>query len=163
MKLKHLTALLLLAAVFLFAFSERNTKKHDPAEVKAIIDKKNTELEELYLAGKIEEASLHFAEDMIQMPLNQPPMVGREDYVKRWKEVMQFGKWTFDFMVQEVRVSGDQAVELGAYTLKFEPNDGAPFPNISDEGNYLVLWEYRDKDWHIVWDAPVSSLPCPQM
>lgn len=30
---------------------------------------------------------------------------------------------------------------------------------MNDQGNYIVLWENIDRDWKIVWDAPVSDMP----
>ena len=132
-----------------------------PEEIMLIIDRKNSELEQLYRQAKIEEAALHFSNEVIQMPPNDAIINGKEEYISRWKESAAMGTWEFDLNVQEVKASGNLAVERGAYTLGFTPNEDSPMPAFTDEGNYVVLWEKIDGDWKIVWDAPVSSVPIP--
>lgn len=132
-----------------------------PEEIMMIIDRKNKEIEQLYMEGKIEEASEHFAPNVIQMPPNQPIINGKEEYISRWKESAAMGAWEFDLKVQEVKASGNLAVERGTFTLGFTPNENSPIPAMTDEGNYVVLWEKIDGDWKIVWDAPVSTVPIP--
>ncbi|WP_431160164.1 YybH family protein [Flagellimonas beolgyonensis] len=131
------------------------------AAVKEIIDAKNAQVVAWYAAGEIDSAATVFAENSIQMPPNQPPLVGIEGYKAGWKQNVQFGKWEFDLKTTEVKASGDLATELGTYTLTFTPNETSPIPAMTDEGNYVVLWEKIDGDWKIVWDAPVSTVPMP--
>ena len=129
------------------------------AKIKSIIDKYNAEIVEAYANGDIDKAASHFAADAIQMPPNQPALIGNDAYKEAWKQNVQFGKWTFDLEAVEVRAVDNIAVERGKYTLKFEPKPGSPIPPIDDRGNYVVLWEKLDDEWKIVWDAPVSELP----
>ena len=82
---------------------------------------------------------------------------------RQWEQSFEFGIWDFDFEVQEVRVSGNQAVELGKYSLEFTPKGNSPIPEFEDRGNYLVLWEKKEGDWKIVWDAPVSTKSSQEM
>ncbi len=72
---------------------------------------------------------------------------------------MQFGIWEFTLNTKEVKGANNIAVELGEYTLKFTPNENSPIPQMSDKGNYVVLWEKIDGEWKAVWDAPVSEVP----
>ncbi|TRZ46346.1 YybH family protein [Robertkochia solimangrovi] len=130
-------------------------------QVKTIIDNKNKQIQQWYATGMIDSVAMYFTEDCIQLPPNQPPLVGRDNLIKGWKQNIQFGKWIFDLRVQEVKASGDLATELGQYTLTFEPYENAPIPAMSDKGKYVVLWEKTEGDWKIVWDAPVSELPLP--
>lgn len=130
-------------------------------ELRNIINQKNTTLEQLYANGQIDSAATFFAEDVIQMPPNAPAMKGIEAYKEDWKKSISMGKWLFDLEAQEVRRSGPMAVELGTYTLRFEPNEDSPMPGFKDHGHYLVLWEKHNDEWKIVWDAPVSEVPLP--
>lgn len=130
-------------------------------ELKILINQKNKMLEELYASGNIDSAVQFFASNMIQMPPNAPAIRGKEAFVNEWNKAVSVGKWIFDLEAQEVRRSGPMAVELGTYTLKFEPGEHAPIPEHTDTGHYVVLWEKQDDDWKIVWDAPVSEVPIP--
>ncbi len=135
--------------------------EESPEDIMKIIDETNKEIEALYREGNIDEAATHFASNAIQFPPNQPPIMGIEEYKSRWKESAAMGLWNFDLQVQEVKSSGNLAVERGKYTLTFEPNEGTPIPPMSDEGNYVVLWEKIDGEWKVLWDAPVSTVPMP--
>ncbi len=141
--------------------AEEQSDTDSSENVKQIIEEKNAQLEAWYKAGMIDSAATHFADNTIQMPPHQPALVGIEQYKESWKQSVQFGQWEFDLQTQEVKQSGDLAVELGKYTLTFTPNEDSPIPAINDKGNYVVLWEKINGDWKIVWDAPVSELPLP--
>ena len=130
-------------------------------KIKEIIDTKNALAEKWYAAAEIDSVATIFAENSIQMPPNQPPLVGLKNYKASWKQNAQFGNWQFDLKTKEVKASGDLATELGTYTLTFTPNETSPIPAMTDMGNYVVLWEKIDGDWKIVWDAPVSTVPMP--
>ena len=88
----------------------------------------------------------------------------REALREGWKQAAQCGKWDFTLKVQDVAVNGHIAVERGKYTLKFSAGPEAPPGLVSyeDKGNYVVFWRMEsDKQWRVVWDAPVSELPLP--
>lgn len=130
-------------------------------DLRALINQKNNTLEQLYADGDIDSAATYFADNVIQLPPNAPAMKGIEAYTEDWKKSISMGKWLFNFEAQEVKRSGPMAVELGTYTLKFEPNENAPMPGFDDHGHYVVLWEKQNDEWKIVWDAPVSEVPLP--
>ncbi|TLF42571.1 YybH family protein [Maribacter aurantiacus] len=138
---------------------EMQSGKEYSEEIKEIIMAKNAEIEKLYAEGMIDSAATHFAEDCIQLPPNQPAIIGNENYKAAWKQNMQFGTWEFDLNTEKVKASGDLATEYGSYSLTFSPNENSPIPAMEDMGNYVVLWEKIDDDWKVLWDAPVSSVP----
>ncbi|KAA2215846.1 YybH family protein [Maribacter flavus] len=140
---------------------EMQSGKEYSEEIKEIIMAKNAEIEKLYAEGMIDSAATHFAEDCIQLPPNQPAIIGNENYKAAWKQNMQFGTWEFDLNTEKVKASGDLATEYGSYSLTFSPNENSPIPAMEDMGNYVVLWEKIDDDWKVLWDAPVSSVPMP--
>ena len=167
MKNQALFNLIILIAFMTF-FSCQETKNYEEPnssdyseQIKKIIDEKNAQIQSWYAAGLIDSVALHFADNCIQMPPNQPALVGIESFKEAWNQNIQFGKWEFELLAQEVKASGDIATELGKYTLSFTPNENSPIPTIVDKGNYVVLWEKINDDWKIVWDAPVSELSIP--
>lgn len=130
-------------------------------QIKQIIDAKNAKIQAWYSTGLIDSVATHFAEDCIQMPPNQPPLIGNENFKAAWKQNIKFGKWEFDLKTEKVKAIGNLATELGTYSLSFTPNENSPIPPIVDKGSYVALWEKINNDWKIVWDAPVSELPLP--
>lgn len=128
-------------------------------DVKGIIDRTNKDIAMQYARGDVDAVVSHFSESAWQMPPNQPPSVGREAIRQYWRQAVQWGKWEFSFDVQTVDVSGNMAIERGKYTLRFTAGANAPFPSLTDHGNYLVEWR-RDADgqWRAVADAPVSDV-----
>ncbi|UWX54228.1 hypothetical protein NYZ99_14810 [Maribacter litopenaei] len=77
-------------------------------EIKQIIMAKNAEIEKLYAEGMIDSAATHFAEDCIQLPPNQPAIIGNENYKAAWKQNIQFGAWDFELNTEKVKASGDR-------------------------------------------------------
>jgi ketosteroid isomerase-like protein len=159
-----LISLTILGFLTFWSCQETGIVKEQPNEeysqkVRKIIEEKNAQIVAAYSSGLIDSAALHFANNSIQMPPNQPALIGLENYKKAWNQNMQFGKWEFDLQTQEVKANGHLAVELGKYTLSFTPNENSPIPAMKDKGNYVVLWEKINEDWKVMWDAPVSELP----
>ena len=134
----------------------------EPTDVRAVIEARNADFERWYAAGEIDSAAMMFADDAWQMPPNQPPLVGRDEYREFWSRAAGWGLWAFDLRTEDVAAAGRIAVERGSYSLRFLPNDSAPegMEPIEDEGNYVVYWRLDpDGIWRAVWDAPVSSKP----
>jgi ketosteroid isomerase-like protein len=131
------------------------------AAFKKIVDEKNALAENWYKAGNIDSLVPMFADNVVQLPPNQPATVGIENFRKGWAQSFAWGTWNFSIKASEVKANGDLGVELGKYTLSFEPNETSPIPAIKDTGNYVVHWQKINNDWKIVWDAPVSTVPLP--
>jgi len=132
----------------------------DPSEneeVRQYIDERNEQVEQWLAEGLIDSVVTVFAVDVVQIPPHSEPVVGIDAFRENWKQGFDAGTWDFDFKVEEVKVSGDLAVERGSYTLDFAPKPNAPMPAFKDQGNYVAVWERKDGQWKIVWDAPVSS------
>jgi ketosteroid isomerase-like protein len=155
--------IIFVASVFLTSCANQQIKEDVPvanqsAVLKKIVDEKNTQVETWYRTGNLDSLCTIFADNVVQMPPNQPPIIGIENFRKSWAQSFQFGKWNFELETQEVKANGDLGVELGKYTLSFEPNPGSPIPPIKDTGNYVVHWEKINNVWKAVWDAPVSTV-----
>lgn len=135
----------------------------DKEALKKLINEKNVRISGFYKKGMVDSLATFFTKHSIQMIPNQKPIMGAEEYKKSWGELMQFGTWDFKLEAVEVKASGNIAVELGKYSLEFTPNENSPIPQMSDKGNYMVLWEKIEGKWQVIWDAPVSELPLPSL
>lgn len=131
----------------------------DPSEneVRQYIEERNLQLEQWLAEELLDSVVTVFTVDMVQMPPHSEPVVGIEAFRDNWKQGFEAGTWKFDFEVEEVKVSGDLAVERGSYTLDFTPGPNAPMPAFKDKGNYIAVWERNDGHWKLAWEAPVSS------
>ena len=127
-------------------------------ELKKFVDARNAQAEEWYRNGNVDSLSSIFADNLVQMPPNQPPIIGIENFRKSWAQSFQWGKWNFTLKSQQVKASGNLGIELGKYVLSFEPGAGSPIPPIKDTGNYVTHWEKINNVWKAVWDAPVSTV-----
>lgn len=153
-----------IAAIICISCNQQKTEtKNIAAEdqsviFKSIVDEKNSLAEKWYAESNIDSLATLFASNLVQMPPNQPATIGIENFRKGWTQSFTWGKWLFSIKAQEVKASGDLGIELGKYTLLFEPNNTSPIPAIKDTGNYVVHWQKINNNWKIVWDAPVSSV-----
>ena len=160
MKFYLLTATLLFFVACNQSSSENKEPNHEEQSIafKKTVDEKNTLAEKWYIESNVDSLATLFADNVVQMPPNQPPTIGIENFKKGWAQSFQWGKWIFSIKAQEAKANGDIGVELGKYTLSFEPNSTSPIPAMKDTGNYVVHWQKINNDWKIVWDAPVSSI-----
>ena len=153
MKKIFLVSALALAATF----AARPQDPSENAEVRQYIEEKNRLLEQWLAEGLMDSLVGVFSEDVVQMPPHSGPVVGIRAFRKNWRKSFEAGTWDFHFTSQQVKRSGDLAVERGIYTLNFKPKANAAIPAFKDKGNYIVVWERNNDRWQIVWNAPVSS------
>ena len=94
------------------------------------------------------------AEDVVLMPPNAPPVVGRAVAVAFMREFLG----TFDLQIRyssdEVQVRGELAFDRGTYSQTLTPRSGgAP---IRESGQYLWLYARRpDGSWEflrVIWN-----------
>lgn len=139
--------------------SEEQQNAESSESVREIIEEKNAQGEAWFKAGLVDSIAASFAENVVLLAPHQQPVVGIEEFKKFWGQMMQNGQVELDIKTEEVKHSGDLAVERGKFKLNFTPNENSPIPPINDHGNYVVVWEKINGSWTPVWDAPVSELP----
>lgn len=77
-----------------------------------------------------------YADDVISMPADQPPLRGKAAVRAMWEGLLRDFTIDSSVSVEEIEVSGDWAFERGAYRMKLTPNGGgAP---IQEDGS----WKY---------------------
>lgn len=100
-------------------------------------------------AGDTETLSALYAEDAVQMPPGEPPLVGKAAIRQRMDAFNAEYTDAVDSRAERVRVSGDLATYRGSYTESVSPKDGGD-PRLL-EGNWmLVLQREPSGQWLIV-------------
>ncbi|WP_185968806.1 nuclear transport factor 2 family protein [Carboxylicivirga sp. M1479] len=140
-------------------FVEDGVQKKELQNVTSEIKKQNKRFEKFYLNGHADSLGLVFDKNVKQYISHQSPTKNLDELIKNSKLQMSWGKWDFVISTEEVKLSGQMAVERGKYQFSFTPNEQSPIPAQIDSGNYIAVWEKFDETWKIVWDAPVTELP----
>lgn len=135
--------------------------KNESLKAQESISNNNHQIEKWYKTKQIDSLINYMADNVIQLPPNSKPLIGKDSIRNYWRELFQFGTIDFSLQTQEVKANGPLAIELGKYSLKFIPNENSPIPAFADKGNYLVYWHKINDNWKAVWDAPVSTMPLP--
>ncbi|HEV8363805.1 MAG TPA: SgcJ/EcaC family oxidoreductase [Gemmatimonadaceae bacterium] len=135
------------------------TAAADPAAVRAAIDAANATATEALNKGDVETWLTLYKSDAVVLPPNQPAWRGtdgmRAGAQAMLKELTISGA---AFSVEDIKTSGDFAVETGAYTMTMTPKKGGKA--INDKGKYIVVWERQpDGSWKITRDIFNSDLP----
>ncbi|MFH1068758.1 MAG: DUF4440 domain-containing protein [Candidatus Glassbacteria bacterium] len=96
--------------------------------------------------GDLDTLMSVYADDVISMPANQPPRIGKAAVRSMWEEVLRDYAVESSVTVEEVVIAGDWAYERGGYNLKFDPRAGGV--SIEDVGKYLdILQRQPDGNW----------------
>lgn len=134
---------------------------NESAKAKEAISNNDNQIGKWYKAKQIDSILNYMADNIIQFPPNNKPLLGKDSIRNYWNQLFQFGDIDFSLQTQDVKANGPLAIEWGKYDLKFTPNEKSPIPAFADNGNYLVYWHKINNSWKAVWDAPVSSIPLP--
>lgn len=115
----------------------------DPATMIATL---HAEANEALSRGDLDRVMEVYADDVISMPADQPPLRGKEAVRAMWESLLRDFTIDSSVSVEEIEVSGDWAFERGAYRMKLTPiGGGAP---IEDEGKYLdIVRRQGDGSW----------------
>jgi ketosteroid isomerase-like protein len=121
----------------------------------AAIEEANKMINILNREGKFEEAGKYFAPDVVQMISGQPPIKGREAWIKAQKDAAELGDWNLELEVLDFQFLGDHAVERGRGIQSFVANEESPVPSMTLVGNYLVFWKKYPEGWKVQYDYVV--------
>jgi ketosteroid isomerase-like protein len=100
-------------------------------------------------------------EDILEMPPNVPPLVGRDGYAGHLKSWLDYSKTLknkeMSFPVSEFVVTENWAFQIGTYRVKFTTQDDNV---IEDEGNFVWLFKKDSADnWK--WARVISNSTKP--
>jgi ketosteroid isomerase-like protein len=97
-------------------------------------------------------------DDVVLMPPNEQPVVGRASIVEWFDDVVRQAR-TSDVQVptREVIVAGDYGIERGSYVWTINPPNGSP---LELQGNFLAIYHRQaDGEWKVTRHIWNSTLP----
>jgi uncharacterized protein (TIGR02246 family) len=119
----------------------------------------NREWMEAVKRGDPASVAALYTEDATLLVPNIEPIRGRQGIEAFFKAGMQMGIREATLETVDVEYLGDVAYEVGAYTMKIEPEGGEA---TTDKGKYVVVWKRQaDGPWKLHVDIWNTNTPLP--
>ncbi len=140
------------------ASSGANSASSDSATVRTAIEATNARFLDAFKRGDKAGLMASYADDAIVMMPNEEAWRGREGIDKGFSGFLsQMSFKDGSAKTEDVMVTGDLAVETGAFAWTLQPKSGA---EVKDKGKYITVWKRQaDGSWKIVRDISNSDLP----
>ena len=125
--------------------------------VQQAIEDTDARFVEAYNRGDVASVAALYTDDAVLLPPNSETLRGRQAIQEFWNGAWQMG--VREVMLQTVSVedSGHLAYEIGAYTLKIQPEGGEA---TTDKGKYVVIWKRQaDGSWKLAVDIWNTNFP----
>lgn len=113
-------------------------------------------------SGDVAKIGTIFCDDVVLMPPNETSLYGKDEALEWWGEYFEYFKVTvLNGTEREVRIIGDQAIELWTYMIAIDPVRGGD--RIRDDGRSLSVWKLEpDGIWRVsefIWNSirPIGS------
>ncbi len=159
--IQFIIVILLLVAISLFgcnqndrASLETNLDEHPQKELVDIVQL----LEGYWNSGQIEAMKPYYAVEIVQMPPNQPPVIGRSKLFKRWQLYQQNFIDLWEPYVESVYVSGDLAVVRGGFVQRSAPKKGG-YGVLMEAKSIQVFERNLEGNWQMTLDIWNTSAP----
>lgn len=104
--------------------------------------------------GNYDQVAALFGSDGVLMLSHREPSQGTKGIERALRQYGDLGYQNLRFETTRVDYSGDMAIEIGRYTVSFDPGHRT----VGDAGKFLRAWR-RLGVWRIVGDSWSSSLP----
>jgi uncharacterized protein (TIGR02246 family) len=125
--------------------------------VQQLIRDNNARFVEAYNRGDVAAVAALYTDDAVLLPPNLEMLRGREAIQQFWAGTRQMGVREAALETVQVEDSGDMACEIGAYTLKIQPEGGQA---TTDRGKYVVVWKRQgDGSWKLAVDIWNTNSP----
>jgi uncharacterized protein (TIGR02246 family) len=130
----------------------------DPMEVRQAIDAGNARAAAALNGNDVEGWLTNYTADAVVMAPNQPAWRGTDGLRAGAKGMMDmFTVSNVSFTTEDLKVSGNLAVETGTFEMTMTPKQGKA---VTDKGKYIAIWERQaDGSWKITRDIFNSDLP----
>ena len=152
-------AALLLGAALLFQAACSGQRPGDQEAVTAAVNDLWSRYSSSLNSGDIDLWMSLWVDDGVQMPPNEPPVIGRQAIRARNKGVLD--RFTFNMTIsnEEVGVGEGWAFARGTYRATLTPKAGGGAP-LSIDGKYMsILARQSDGSWKIHRDIFNSNVP----
>ncbi len=137
-----------------------STATTDVAAVRAVIEAANATWATSLVAADVPAILANYADDGVMMQSGMPAVSGRaaiEEAMKGMVAAMKVDSAAFT--MNDLKVSGDLAVETGSYRMTMTPTGGAP---MNDAGKYVTVWQKQaDGSWKVIRDISNSDVAPP--
>ena len=133
----------------------------DAAAVRATIEQANAKLSEALMKGDTTVLSATYADDAVTLMAGQPAWTGKTEIMNKGAELLRTVQFSdVKMSTTSLDVTGDFAIETGAYQMTATPKGGKPAP---DKGKYLTVWKKQaDGSWKIYRDVSTTDNPPPK-
>lgn len=158
--LLHVSITLLVLPLFVFLSCGKQGEVEDvEADISAINDLLDQYASSIN-AGDIERWITLWAEDGIQMPPDNPAVVGKENIKAGLQSTFDLYDFKMTINSEEVRVAGNWAFARGNYTYTLTPKQEGK--TIKGNGKYLsILAKQADGSWKFSRDCFNNNAPPP--
>ncbi len=126
----------------------------DPAADRQAIAAATAQFQAAENAGSVDQFRSHFADDLVMMAPNKPPVTGGDSVAALMREFHDAFAVQVEYNSQEIVVFGDWAFDRGTERYTLTPKaGGAP---IRKSGNYLYVYQRQeDGSWkqsRVIWN-----------
>ena len=129
----------------------------DPTAVRAAVEGIWEEYSASYNSDDLERWLSLWTDDGVQMPPDEPPVVGKERIRVRNQGVLDLFVIDLSITNQEVEAAGEWAYARGVYRATLTPKDGAA--TVELDGKYMtILKRQSDGSWKIHRDIFNSNV-----
>ena len=154
------TAIVFFAALLLVSCTQ---PQPDMAGLKKAVDDYNAASIEGMTGGNVEKALAYYADDAVEMPPNEPAVMGREN-IKAWQDKMAKAGVKITaakFNTTSLQTDGNVGYEVGTYDMTMEiPQMG----EVKDQGKYIATWmKHQGGSWKVHAEIWNSDNPVPSM
>jgi uncharacterized protein (TIGR02246 family) len=151
--MRHVVIRVLFPALLTAAACD-SVRARDPAVDRQAIAAATAEFEAAENAGSVDQFRSHFADDLVMMGPNKPPVIGGDSVAALMREFHNKFAVQVEYNSQEIVVSGDWAFDRGTESYTLTPKAGGD--QIQKSGNYLYVYQrQKDGSWkqsRVIWN-----------
>jgi len=119
-------------------------------EIESEIREASLAWDEAFNAADVEQVMDLYADDVISMPPNLPMRQGKEELQADFEWIFENFNAQHETIIFDILVSDDLVIELGQYTMTFDPHDGSD--DFDEAGTHILVRQLIDGEWKIVWE-----------
>jgi len=122
----------------------------DQAQLQRAIQAAEDQLAQALASRNVATLLTRYTDDIHLMPHGTPTLVGKAAVGAYFEEVFRLGICGAQFETVSVEGAGDEAREIGRYTLYAGPSQDERV--VAQQGRYLVIWRKVEGEWLLHWD-----------